>query len=67
VPPDPAACTCAVGFDVAVAVPSVLRAVICTRRRLPRSAAVATYCVLVAPEIGVQLAPAASQPCHAYE
>ena len=53
---EPAACTCAVAFDVADAVPSVLRAVTSTRRRRPCSALVGTNCVLVAPVMSVQLA-----------
>ena len=69
---DPAACTCAVAFEVAVVVPSVLRAVTCTRSRPARSAVTSAYCVPVAPEIAVQPAPvdwppSAPQRSHWYE
>ena len=46
--------TCVVALDVAVVMPSVFRAVTCTRSRCPTSAEAATYCVPVAPEIAAQ-------------
>ena len=50
-------CTCAVGFEIALAVPSEFRAVTRTRRRCPRSAADRAYCEFVAPAMAVQPEP----------
>ena len=54
---EPVLCTCAVGFEIALAVPSEFRAVTRTRRRCPRSAADRAYCEFVAPAIAVQPEP----------
>ena len=56
------ACTTAVGFVVAVAVPAELVAVTATRRVCPASALVRTYVEPV--PTGLQAAPFASQLCH---
>jgi len=53
-----------VASDRAEPEPSALDAVTRTRIRAPTSAVVSTYVVLVAPEIGTQLAPAVSHRCH---
>ena len=56
--------TAVVGADRAVAVPPSLRAVTETRSSWPTSAGVAVYDLAVAPSIGTQFAPSASQRCH---
>ena len=59
-----ATATAVVGAEVAAAEPPSLRAVTTTRNSRPTSAPVAVYVLLVAPEIGWQLPPLASQRCH---
>lgn len=58
------AATGAVGAEVAVCEPFLFEAVTETRKRAPRSAATSTYVLLVALEIGAQLAPNESQRSH---
>ena len=55
----------AVGLDVAVPSPELFAAVTANRIVAPRTAVVSVYLVPVAPAIGVQLAPLASQRCQA--
>ena len=56
------AVTSAVASEVAVAEPSVLRAVTCKRIRRPTSSAVSSYCVPVAAVITVQSEPDTCPP-----
>ena len=60
----PAGVTAAVGTVVALAVPAVEVAVTKTLSACPTSALTGRYDSAVAPEIGTQLAPAASQRRH---
>jgi len=52
------------GADEAVALPAMLLAVTVTSTVPPTSSAVSVYDVVVAPAIGLQLAPLESQRCH---
>src|SRR3954452_19467535 len=55
------------GFEIAVAEPSALRAVTCTRTVLPTSASVSLYVVFVWPAMSPQESPSRVHRCHWYE